>query len=221
MNEHQKTIKKYNDLLDLHGDTPKALGWTKDKEYLRFHILCSGFDLEGSTVLDFGCGLGYLYAYLKENYKNFSYVGVDINENLLMLAKKKFPDADFRCLDLMKDNLDVQPDFILSSGVHNIKLENNEAFNRESFERFSAISKKGFAVNFLSNKVDFPTEGSYHHSPEDILKLAYLYSRRVTLRNDYAPFEFTIFVDHRNSFDSYTVFPEFKKFIRPVESWIV
>jgi SAM-dependent methyltransferase len=220
MSDIYKTIKKYNELLEKHGDSPKALGWTKDKEFLRFQILCSQFDLEGASILDFGCGLGYFYAYLKKIYKNFTYVGIDINEQLLTLARKKFPEATFVCNDLFTTSLEFAPDYIFSSGVHNIRMEDNIGFNEKSFKVFSDLAIKGFAVNFLSDKVDFPTEGSFHNSPEKTLALAYKYSRRVILRNDYAPFEFTIFVNKNQRFTIDTVFEDFADNVKAVEDWI-
>ena len=219
MDDNQKTIQKYNELLEKHGDSPKSLGWTKDKEYLRFKILCSQFDLEGSSILDFGCGLGYLYAYLKQNYKNFNYIGIDINQNLLEIAKNKYPEATFKCLDLLNDSIEYVPDFILSSGVHNIKMSDNEEFNKKTFFKFKSLAKKGFAINFLSDKVDYLTAGSYHNSPEKVLTLAYQHSRRIALRNDYMPFEFTVFVDLRNEFDENAVFKDFSSTIKPINSW--
>jgi hypothetical protein len=43
-----------------------------------------------------------------------------------------------------------------------------------------------------------------------VLALGYRFSNRVVLRNDYMPFEFTIFVDKRSAFDpARAVYPEF------------
>lgn len=220
MNDNQTSIQKYNDLLDKHGDSPRSLSWTKDKEYLRFEILCSSFDLEGSTIYDFGCGIGYLYAFLKLKVRNFHYIGVDINENLLGLARKKFPEAKFLCIDLLNNDPEIRPDFIFSSGVHNIKRRDNEEFNRVTFARFHHLAKKGYAINFLSDKVEYKSEESYHHSPEEVLSITYAHTRRIILRNDYAPFEFTVSVSKNDTFNENSVFEEFNRFIEPVENWI-
>ena len=45
------------------------------------------------TVLDLGCGNGRLYQMLAK--KQVEYVGVDQSEELITLAKKKYPDAEF------------------------------------------------------------------------------------------------------------------------------
>ncbi len=44
-------------------------------------------------VVDIGCGTGICYPYLKKIFKN--YVGIDISDKMIKIAKKKFPDAKF------------------------------------------------------------------------------------------------------------------------------
>ena len=47
-----------------------------------------------------------------------------------------------------------------------------------------------------------------------MLELGYRYSNRVMLRNDYMPFEFTVYVDLRRDFDkAHVVYPEFLSFV--------
>jgi len=41
----------------------------------------------------------------------------------------------------------------------------------------------------------------HYSDPCAILEMAYGYSNRVVLRNDYMPWEFTVFVDKRTDFD--------------------
>ena len=48
---------------------------------------------DGDTVLDLGCGNGRLYQMLAK--KQVQYVGLDQSEELLKIAREKFPDAEF------------------------------------------------------------------------------------------------------------------------------
>lgn len=57
--------------------------------------------LDGKRVLDLGCGTGNLLNHIKPK----EYLGVDINKKFIQLAKKKFPDNDFKVLNLVKENL--------------------------------------------------------------------------------------------------------------------
>lgn len=201
--EQDEIKKRYNQRLDEHGYSPKTLGWDKNRHWLRYHILLSQWDFNGASVLDFGCGFGDMYAYMKEKGVGAQYTGVDINERLIEQGLKIYPDLDLRATDIFETD-PGQFDYALSSGVHNLKIKDNKSFIEATFEKFSQISTKGFALNFLSNKVQYELEHIYHVDPAYILDLAYKYSNKVVLRNDYMPFEFTIFVDKQNSFDKTT-----------------
>jgi trans-aconitate methyltransferase len=213
--EKQATIDRYNERLKAHGYNPKSLGWgEKDRAALRFEILSSLWDFEGKKVLDFGCGFGDLGNFISKKYNQFEYIGVDINENLVATGKEMYPNADLRVGDLLKGEFTEPVDFVLSSGVFNHKLSDNVKFIESCFEQFNQIATKGIAVNFLSDKVDFQYEYTYHTNPAWALDLAYKFSKRVVLRNDYMPFEFTIFIFKDEEINpDYTVYKDYQQFI--------
>ena len=214
--ETQLVIDRYNKRLSQFGHDPRTLGWTKRKEDLRFHVLLSHWNLRDSTILDFGCGFGDMSKYCEKVDSTIRYAGVDINAQLIAEGKKCFPGADLLSLNAFEEGLPGQYDYIFSSGVHNFKLEDNWRFIRETFALFDKHAKKGFALNFLSNRVEYALIDTYHADPVRIVALAYSYSNRVTLRNDYMPFEFTVFIDKETGFDkNYTVYPDFMRFVTP------
>lgn len=202
MEEEDKiqTLKRYNDRLEKFGYSEEALGWSRNKNDIRFEALIKEWvqELENSSIADFGCGFGDLFYYLSniKKIKNFSYMGIDINENLIKTGKIHFPKADFWVGDIVKDDFNQKFDFIFSSGVFNHKLiKNNEyEFIEETLTKINELSTKGFAINFLSDKVDFELEHTFHSNPGKILEMAFKYSNNVVLRNDYMPYEFTIYV---------------------------
>jgi SAM-dependent methyltransferase len=208
--EKQIIIDRYAKRLAQFGYDPKTLGWTKGKHNLRFHILLSQWNLDNADILDFGCGFGDMYAYCMRHFSNTRYQGIDLNQELITEGKKQYPNADLSARDAFAASLDKQYDYIFSSGVHNFKLTDNWRFIQDTFELFNNFSTKGFALNFLSNKVEYELSDTYHSDPALVLDLCYKYSNRVVLRNDYMPFEFTVFVDKQNEFDKdHGVYPEF------------
>ena len=212
--ESQIIIDRYNRRLAEFGRDPRTLGWTKGKQKLRFHILLSHWSLQDATILDFGCGFGDMYGYCKELDLTARYAGVDINPQLIAEGLKHFPEANLFVADAFQDGLPRPYDYIFSSGVHNFKIEDNWRFINDTFELFDRYSTKGFALNFLSNRVEFELAHTYHADSVKILDLAYRYSNRVMLRNDYMPFEFTVFIDKQTDFDkNYTVYPDFMTFV--------
>jgi SAM-dependent methyltransferase len=203
--EKAALLKRYSDRLARHGPTLAALGWTKPKHTLRYRILLEYWLADANSrpvhVLDFGCGFGDLYGYASSRKLPINYIGVDINPDLIRVARERYPSARFLNIDLFAQAFDERFDVVLSSGVHNFMLANNREFNVECFKLFDRLSSHGFAANFMSNRVDFCRADIYYASPEDILSLAFQHSRRVSLRHDYMPFEFTIFVDKRGEID--------------------
>lgn len=52
--------------------------------------------LEKVRILELGCGSGRFLSYFKSRYKaEFDYVGVDISEGMLDLARKEHPESEF------------------------------------------------------------------------------------------------------------------------------
>lgn len=94
-------ISYYKNTLQLHGDRPEAVRWTsagQEKHYR--YLLDIDNSIHKAKVLDYGCGKGDFYQFLKENYLSVQYTGFDINEGLISLAKKSFLNVPLRSLIL-------------------------------------------------------------------------------------------------------------------------
>jgi hypothetical protein len=91
----------------------------------------------------------------------------------------------------------------VASGIFNLKLleGDNYIFIEQVMQKAFRLCRVGFAFDFLSDKVDYRKENTFHAAPEHILALAYGMSRNVILLNNYMPFEFSIFVFKDDSFD--------------------
>ena len=202
MTDKKYIIERYNKRLAQFGYHPKTLGWgEKPRCSLRFFVLLKEWNLENAHILDFGCGFGDMYKFINENNINTHYHGVDINKSLIEMGKQTYPQANLSSRDALEEGLPQKYDYIFSSGVHNTKIADNWSWIEDTFRLFNQYSTKGFALNFLSNKVEYKLEDTYHADPGEILNLAYKYSNKIVLRNDYMPFEFTIFINKQNEFD--------------------
>lgn len=186
--------EKYNQLLNKHGLSFKSLGWSKDLNNSRFYNVLKNLPLlSEDRVLDFGCGFGDLYGYLKDQNVTSDYVGIDINDNLLKVAKQRYPNAYFEKCNILDNGYEGRAvDYVVSCGVHNIKKRDNYQFLELSLDRFSSLAKKGISINFLSDKVEYFTKDSFHFDPSRALDMAYKYSNRVVLDNSVMPFEYSL-----------------------------
>ncbi len=201
--DKKRIIERYNKRILDHGNTIDSLAsGTEERRKIRFEILTEVGIKENDSVLDLGCGYGDYFSYLKNNIGKCNYLGIDINENLIDFAKKKFPEAQFSVLDIQNEN-PGRFDYIVSTSCFNLKLSNesNYDFIEDLLKKAYANADKGMAIDFLSSYVDFkgnPKE-AFYYEPEKIFKIAKSISKRVCLRHDYPLFEFCIYI-----------FPDFK-----------
>ncbi len=99
----RKLLKKVK---DDYNKIAVEFGATRDKLWPEFYFL-KKYLKNGDKVLDLGCGNGRLYELFKElssQDKNIKYIGIDISENLIKEAKKRYPEAEFYTGDAL--NLD-------------------------------------------------------------------------------------------------------------------
>ena len=212
--EIEVVLRRYTERLAALGPVPEALGWTKGRHKLRYQILLEHWDLPRGDLLDFGCGFGDMYAYCRDHFPNLSYHGLDLNPALVAAGRQRYPAADLIAGDVSKTGLSGEWDLIVASGVFNFLLSDNWSFIDQMFDLFARHARVGFAANFLSDRVDYRLDHTFHADPVKVLALAYRYSNRVVLRNDYMPFEFTIRVDLRKTFDAtHVVYPEFMPYV--------
>jgi cyclopropane fatty-acyl-phospholipid synthase-like methyltransferase len=218
------TKKDINDVIDRYtkrykeyGYVPKTLGWDKGNQEIRFDILTSQYNFNNKHILDIGCGFGDLNKTLIKKSSNYRYSGIDLVEVLLDEAKRQYPGVN---ISFEKANiLDFKPgitfDYAISSGIFNHKLTNSNSYEfiEAVIEKALSLSEEGLAFDFLSDKVDYKLEHTFHSSPEKILSIAYKFSRNVILRNDYMPFEFSVFIFKDQTFNKdKTVF---KRYLTP------
>lgn len=87
-----------------------GLGKSFQKKILKFVDI-----KDGESILDVGCGTGTFVIEAKSQYPNNRIVGVDVDENILKIAKKK----------LAKNNLTVE---LIQSGAEKLPFE-SQSFN--------------------------------------------------------------------------------------------
>jgi len=205
--DKDRVIKRYSERYQEHGYSPKSLGWGKGKQKTRFDILTSEYDFNNKHILDIGCGFGDLNKTLAIKAKNYTYTGIDLVDSFINEAKEKYKDESIKFKKI--NILDLEPkityDYCISSGIFNYPLEgDNYEYIELVIEQALKISKDGLAFDFLSDKVDFTLDQNFHNNPEKILSICYKFSKNIILKNNYMPFEFSIFIQKDDSFDSST-----------------
>jgi SAM-dependent methyltransferase len=163
------------------GDTPASLGWTETGQQLRYEYITGLLPLDNSSILDFGCGKGDLYSYLSSKGFRIDYTGVDINPDLIRLAKKKFPETKFYTLDIDEEDIKEEFDFIIICGVFNLNIKGVKDSAFRSIKRLFLNTKKALLFNcpsIYSRRKDLTL---LYYDPVEVLSLALSITENVNL----------------------------------------
>src|SRR3990167_8119217 len=120
LTELDTTQTFYRSLLAAHGDTPAAVGWDASNQRRRFEVLTAGWNVQGASILDVGCGRGDLHAWLMERGFQGLYTGIDVVPEFVALANAR---TEGRCTvaDAQTDPLPAC-DYLIATGVFNLDL---------------------------------------------------------------------------------------------------
>lgn len=195
LEDKMRIITYYENCLERDQDEAKMVGWrSKRRQDLRFKIVSQIDDLNHNSVLDLGCGLGALGEFFQKQEIQVDYTGYEICGRMVNMAKNLRPYLRIKEVDILEDDVQERFDWILSSGVFNLRLNDNRAFLEKMLARSFEICKLGVSVNMLSTYVDYQDVELYYARPEEVFALAKTMTRRVALRYDYMPYEFTVYL---------------------------
>jgi SAM-dependent methyltransferase len=186
----------YNRHFKKFGDRPEALRWTPQGQLKRYHtFLDIAPDLSNQKILDYGCGMGDFYKFLKRQGLDVHYTGVDINENFINVAKKKYPECNFTVMNIDEDALEGYYDYIFICGVFNLRVPGVQDDLRNALITLFKHCNKALALNALSSHTPTKDIELNYTSPEDTMRFAIEnLSPAVFLRHDRIPDDFTLFI---------------------------
>lgn len=195
-------ISHYQALLAEHGPGAQAVQWADAQtQSARFAVL-TGIAPELGRVLDVGCGLAHLHAFLKARGYTGSYHGVDIVPEFITHANAAMADDPKAQATLISPDAPLPTcDYALLSGVFNNRMDDNWGFMTQTLHRMWASAERGIAFNAMTSHVDYHDEGLYYVDPMQVFTFckAELGGHPV-LRHDYTlrpggfPFEFAIYL---------------------------
>lgn len=206
-NTFDKTISDlsnhYDDLVKKFGNDVKSSQQSSEiTRKKRLENLIKYLDLKKkNSILDFGCGTGFLYEHLKSlNFKG-TYTGIDISPEAIKLGKKiygKNKNCNFLLVNIFKKKLNKKFDYVLINGTFNNNTKNNWIWMKKSLIRLFSITKKAIVFNNLSHYVDYYDKKLFYIKPEKVFNFCKdKLGKKIILDNSYIlkkntiPYEFT------------------------------
>lgn len=167
------------------GDAPQAVRWTPEGQLRRYEALLRiAGDFSMKKILDFGCGKGDFYKFIKDRGIVSGYCGIDINENLIELARNKYPETEFMAMDIDESELDRKFDIVFVCGVFNLRIAGIEESMKAVLKKLFGLSREALHVNLLTHYIPQRNIELFYVKPEEILEFVIReLSPAVTLRH--------------------------------------
>lgn len=194
--ENTRIAEFYERRVAQFGVHPQALDWgNRASQETRFDVLVQIDDLAGCSVLDVGCGLADLFAFLESRKIATSYTGYDIASAVLNLARARFPDIELKLADLMAEDVTSrQFDFVFASGIFNLRPGGSYAYLNAMARRMYQVCRRGAAFNSLSSRSPQTEPDKFLADPAKVLEICLDITPKVVLRHDYMPHDFTVYL---------------------------
>ncbi len=176
---------------------------------MRYSIMCDLFKCREEndatiTLLYIGCGPGFFSDYLRSHKGlTIDYRGIDISPAMIDAAHKLYPGETFEVRDILENPVDDESvDYAVLNGVLTVKSDNSNdemiAFAQNMVANAFSCVRKGLAVNFMSEHVDWKRDDLFHF-PLDEAAAFFKQSvtKNVVFRLDYGLWEYTAYL-YRN-----------------------
>src|SRR3569832_1578106 len=113
----------YSEKLAQHGETPSGVDWNgEESQFLRFELLCIIVAIPNFFSLnDLGCGYGALLEVIANKYHAFSYLGIEVSEDMVQAAKQRHQN-NAQARFIVSDKPDNNADYGVASGIFNVRL---------------------------------------------------------------------------------------------------
>jgi len=204
MHNFEQIRGSYAEAHKQYGDTSAAQFTPKGRHEERFRPAIELLK-RGSfrSILDYGCGLGFLLEHLIAEGVPIEYTGWDITPSFISSCNRRFGSiGNFKVIDPLAP-LSGSFDAVVCSGVFNLSTSQDSSasleYVRTRLASLLSIAREFLLCDFLSPYVDFTQPDAQHIDPSTVVGwLIDLGFRRFQIRHDLLPYEYSILV-FRNS----------------------
>lgn len=174
MNNEISMLDWYNQSLNLYGENDfRSLTWGDSNgtsAYARYDQMNSLVSFKDKNIIEFGCGWGSFFDF---RFTCNEYFGIDINNNFIDIARKKYPNQIFKNISILEYTPEKKYDIAISSGVAG--NQGGPADHPEKLRKFLSklyLSANTVMVNFPSIYATIRTNNIEYFSPSYVLDTA-------------------------------------------------
>jgi len=170
-----KNNSEYNNYYSSNKDKNREdiVAWTTPGSQEKNFLLVEQNINSGESLLDYGCGIGDFLKYLEDHNKHLSdYMGVDINNNFIELAKESYPDNKFKTITKVED-VTGKWDNVCAIGVFTWFIE-KEDFIDTINKLYDVCNKQVLITCLYDIKVNYESDNywkyEYRYYNEDLFE---------------------------------------------------
>lgn len=186
---YQKRFKRF-------GGRAQSLRWSHiGAAHQRFRQIWADTDFSNKSVLDVGCGFGYLGKFLTKKFENVNYTGVDIVPEFIEKAKIRRPQLKFFVRDYLFDPMPEKFDIVVASGILNGNVPDNVDYRKKAIKTMFEHANDAFIFNMLGAHPQPETaskSNAWYADSIEILTYCMSLSPRVIFRAAYNSKDFTV-----------------------------
>ena len=168
---YKQNLEYYDSLMKQYDDANHVGSWAGVDQTPRYKELIDADFFSDATILEIGCGLGGFLDYLIQSGFKVAgrYCGVDIVDKMQEINEKKYPFCRFLTCNIVEEPLDEMFDIVVLCGVFNHKTPNGNEYMKRLLESSFKYCKKMLSFNFISSYVNFLSDDTEYHNPNDIM----------------------------------------------------
>jgi 2-polyprenyl-3-methyl-5-hydroxy-6-metoxy-1,4-benzoquinol methylase len=170
----------YRSTFSKYGACAQGVDWGSDKEWasvlrqdMMLDVVKEGDLTDDISILDVGCGYGALLDRINEKSLNYSYVGIDLVEELINEAKHRHNGVEFILENIMNLNHGKKYDYVVCNGIMTQKLKASnidmDKFSNLLIKKMWSLCNVGIAFNVMSTHVNHQVENLYYRNSIELL----------------------------------------------------
>jgi cyclopropane fatty-acyl-phospholipid synthase-like methyltransferase len=185
----------YNNLVEKFGDDPRSADYGHaNSQAIKFNVLSEATNYTNKSILDIGCGFADYYDFLESKYKNIEYHGVDLSSKMIETAKIKHPELTLELKNVFDNPPSKKYDVVTANGIFYLLGKDSKILMHEFISKMFEMANDVVVFNTLSTWATDQEPIEFYADPSETLNFCKKLSQWVTIRHDYHPRDFTIYL---------------------------